>query len=56
MGKSYRKGKTFHCRHCGWTGEADRNGALNIKRLGGVVTRPESASLRSCSLLDSITG
>ncbi len=55
-GKSYRSGKTFKCGYCGWKGDADLNGANNIKRLGGVVTRLESASLLSCSLLDRVTG
>lgn len=55
-GKSYRSGKTFECGHCGWKGDADFNGANNIKRLGGVVTRLESASLLSCSLRDRVTG
>ena len=55
-GKSYRSGKTFKCGHCGWKGDADFNGANNIKRLGGVVTRLESASLLSCSLRDRVTG
>ncbi|WP_324707807.1 zinc ribbon domain-containing protein, partial [Lyngbya sp. CCY1209] len=36
-GKSYRSGKTFKCGYCGWEGDADFNGANNIKRLGGVV-------------------
>ncbi|WP_413039238.1 RNA-guided endonuclease InsQ/TnpB family protein [Roseofilum sp. Belize Diploria] len=55
-GKSYRSGKTFKCGYCGWKGDADFNGANNIKRLGGVVTCLESASLLSCSLLDRVTG
>ncbi|MGC9505717.1 RNA-guided endonuclease InsQ/TnpB family protein [Baaleninema sp.] len=55
-GKSYRSGKTFECGHCGWKGDADFNGANNIKRLGGVVTRLESASLLSCSVRDRVTG
>ena len=55
-GKSYRSGKTFKCGHCGWNGDADFNGANNIKRLGAVVTRLESFNLLSCSLLDRVTG
>jgi IS605 OrfB family transposase len=55
-GKFYRSGKTFQCGHCGWKGDADLNGANNIKRLGGIVTGLESASLLSCSLLDRLTG
>lgn len=55
-GKSYRSGKTFKCGHCGWSGDADFNGANNIKRLGAVVTRLESFNLLSCSLLDRVTG
>ncbi|WP_324703885.1 zinc ribbon domain-containing protein, partial [Lyngbya sp. CCY1209] len=33
----HRSGKTFECGYCGWEGDADFNGANNIKRLGGVV-------------------
>jgi IS605 OrfB family transposase len=55
-GKFYRSGKTFQCGHCGWKGDADLNGANNIKRLGGIVTGLESASLLSCSLLDRVAG
>lgn len=55
-GKSYRSGKTFKCGYCGWSGDADFNGANNIKRLGAVVTRLESFNLLSCSLLDRVTG
>lgn len=55
-GKSYRSGKTYYCQHCGWKGDADFNGAQNIKLLGASVTRPESTSLLSCSLLDRVSG
>lgn len=55
-GKSYRSGKTYHCKHCGWKGDADFNGAQNIKLLGASVTRPESTNLLSCSLLDRVSG
>lgn len=55
-GKSYRSGKTYHCKHCRWKGDADFNGAQNIKLLGVSVTHPESSNLLSCSLLDRVSG
>jgi putative transposase len=36
-GESYRNGKRFVCGHCGWHGDADLNGARNIKSIGSSV-------------------
>lgn len=47
--KSYRNGKRFKCGHCGWHGDADFNGAMNIKTIGALVNRPEGSWL-SCSI------
>ncbi|NES77987.1 MULTISPECIES: RNA-guided endonuclease TnpB family protein [Okeania] len=37
---TYRKGKNYHCFHCGWKGDADYNGAKNIAALGLSVNLP----------------
>jgi putative transposase len=39
-GKSYRSGKRFDCGNCGWSGDADFNGANLIKLLGLTVNQP----------------
>lgn len=39
----------FSCRHCGYQGHADYNGACTISRVGASVTRPEH--LLSCQLV-----
>ncbi|MCI3281108.1 transposase, partial [Synechococcus sp. PCC 6717] len=49
--QSYRTGKQFKCRHCGWTGDADFNGASVIALLGAVVNQPRGSGL-SCSLAE----
>ncbi|MDY6784047.1 MAG: zinc ribbon domain-containing protein [Cyanobacteriota bacterium] len=51
-GQSYRKGKRFKCENpsCGWIGDADENGSLMIKILGGVVSHPESSIQLSCKI------
>jgi IS605 OrfB family transposase len=49
-GKSYRSGKTFKCGHCGWQGDADFNGAMNIKLLGLSVNQPRGSGYLCCSL------
>lgn len=46
---SYRSGKTFKCGHCGWHGDADLNGALNIRSLGALLNRPSGPWL-SCEI------
>lgn len=48
-GKSYRKGKRFVCGHCGWHGDADLNGAKNIKTIGSSVIWPGGSWL-SCEI------
>ncbi|MGB3533318.1 MAG: transposase [Microcoleaceae cyanobacterium] len=35
-GKSYRHGKTFNCKHCGWKGDSDFNGAMQDSNFGAV--------------------
>jgi len=42
-----RTGKRFACAHCGWTGDADFNGAQNIKTLGLQVSAPRGPYLHS---------
>jgi len=55
-GESYRSGKGFKCGHCGWHGDSDLNGAINISRqrsgpgpLGQLVNPPEGSWL-ACQL------
>jgi putative transposase len=55
-GQSYRSGKNYHCRHCGWKGDSDYNAANVIKQLGATVNRPCGSEYLSCdlsALLDS---
>lgn len=47
--KSYRNGKRFRCRHCGFEHDADINAAKNIAALGIPVSNPESPGM-SCQL------
>ena len=54
-GSSYRNGKTFKCGHCGWTGDADLNGAMNIAIIGAFVSKPRGSGL-SCSLSKDVSG
>jgi IS605 OrfB family transposase len=45
-----RSGKRFQCSNCGWHGDADLNGAINISKLGAVfVSQPRGSNL-CCSL------
>ena len=53
--KSYRSGKSFWCGHCGWSGDADLNGSLNISALGAVVNQPGGSGL-ACSLEQHVLG
>ncbi len=46
----HRDGKVFSCGNCGWHGDADYNGAVNVSLLGGLVNDPEIPKL-SCSLV-----
>nr|WP_279611485.1 transposase [Thermostichus vulcanus] len=53
----HRRGKQFQCGHCGWHGDADFNGAKNIRAphrwrdqaLGALVNRPGGSWL-SCQI------
>lgn len=54
-GKSYRGGKLFKCGHCGWHGDADFNGAINISNIGAFVSKPRGSGL-SCSLNENVSG
>jgi putative transposase len=54
-GSSYRSGKTFKCGHCGWTGDADFNGAMNIAIIGAFVSKPRGSG-PSCSLSEVVSG
>ena len=54
-GSSYRSGKNFKCGHCGWTGDADLNGAMNIAIIGAFVIKPRGSGL-SCSLSENVSG
>lgn len=49
QGKSYRSGKFFRCGHCGWSGDADLNGAINISTLGQLINLPGGSCL-SCAI------
>jgi IS605 OrfB family transposase len=51
-----RKGKNFSCvnKLCGWVGDADHNGALNIASLAGMVVNPSEISTMFCSLQDVV--
>jgi IS605 OrfB family transposase len=54
-GKSYRSGKFFACGHCGWSGDADLNGSLNISALAAAaINQPRGPGILSCSLQDNI--
>ena len=52
--KSYRSGKSFRCGHCGWSGDADLNGAINISALGASINMPGGSGALSCSLQDHV--
>ena len=49
-----RNGKNFSCvnKLCGWVGDADHNGALNIASIAGVVVNQPESSTMFCSLQD----
>ena len=51
-----RNGKNFSCvnKLCGWVGDADHNGALNIANLAGVVVNQPESSTMFCSLQDVV--
>ena len=54
QGKSYRSGKSFRCGHCGWSGDADENGAINIAAIGATINSPGGSGALSCSLQDAV--
>jgi IS605 OrfB family transposase len=54
QGKSYRSGKSFKCGHCGWSGDADLNGAINISVIAAAINQPGGSSALSCSLQDFV--
>lgn len=47
-----RSAKTFKCANkvCGWSGDADLNGAMNIKHLGAALVSQPTGSWLSCSI------
>jgi len=53
--KSYRSGKKFKCGHCGWYGDADLNGAMNISTLGRLLSSSRGPGL-DCLLSDHVSG
>jgi putative transposase len=54
-GKSYRSGKSFKCGYCGWHGDSDLNGAMNISNIGAFVNKLEGSGL-FCSLSEHSQG
>lgn len=46
--------KVFRCGHCGWHGDADLNGAINISLIGQSVTLPGGSGILSCSLSEQV--
>lgn len=51
-----RNGKKFSCvnKLCGWIGDSDHNGALNIANLAGVAVNQPEISTMFCSLQDVV--
>lgn len=45
-----RSDKRFKCGNCGWHGDADLNGAINISKLGAVFVSQPGGSDLACSL------
>jgi len=45
-----RSGEKFSCRNCGYTADADYNGACIISMVGAVVNQPENPNILCCSL------
>ncbi|WP_448599908.1 RNA-guided endonuclease InsQ/TnpB family protein [Thermoleptolyngbya sp.] len=45
-----RSGKVFKCGNWGWHGDTDLNGAMNISKIGAVVSRLRGSESLSCSL------
>lgn len=51
-----RNGKEFSCPSCGWSGDADFNGARNIADLGAVVNQPGGPGLFCLTKAEKIPG
>jgi putative transposase len=51
-----RKRKAFSCSFCGWSGDADFNGAKNIADLGAVVNQPGGPGLFCLTMAEKIPG
>ncbi|WP_333128158.1 MULTISPECIES: transposase [unclassified Microcoleus] len=53
-----RSQKRFKCANkaCGWHGDADFNGSMNIANIGAVVTRLRGSECLSCSLSYDTSG
>jgi putative transposase len=51
-----RKRKAFSCSFCGWSGDADFNGAKNIADLGAVVNQPGGPGLFCLTKAEKIPG
>jgi IS605 OrfB family transposase len=45
-----RNGKSFKCKYCGYSGDADYNASLNISQLGAIVNCAEKSNIFSCVL------
>ena len=51
-----RSDKRFKCGNCGWHGDADVNGAINISKLGAVFVSLPRGSKLACSLNRDVSG
>lgn len=55
-GESYRSGKKFACGHCGFSCDADLNGAKNIEAMGRSINTPRGSVYLCCSLSTDRSG
>lgn len=55
-GESYRSGKKFACGHCGFSCDADLNGAKNIEAMGRSINTPGGSVYLCCSLSTDRSG
>jgi putative transposase len=51
-----RSDKRFKCVNCGWSGDADFNGAKNIAAIGAVVNQPGGSNGLYCTLCTDSSG
>jgi IS605 OrfB family transposase len=51
-----RSGKAFKCGSCGWHGDADFNGSMNIAAIGAVVSLLRGSDFLSCAINDRNSG